>query len=480
MYDRSFRRAPRVAARSSMNTFKPHALLAKLLPPASKDEIDNAVERVRLYGQREPVEVLGGVIIAGHLEYVACLKARATPRITTVALPDDLVEYVVRRNVPRHLSTLDRACIAVLAQDEFKKLGVERMREGGRIGGTRKGKGLAPMPTPFDGELWFQRAARLVGTTAGAVRRLAHLHKNAPDVFDAVRSRRISTLREARDLAWHLKDPKDRAGLLDRYEATRKATPIIKLLQEFGRDARRAQMPKGTPTGRRYVIYAGPMARETNRVSDSSVDLVHADVVYNDVAMAADVARISARVLVEGGILALVSGNERIQETVNALCERLTLITIGSMIMPWSRRSLAGSRVRRVDALPVFICVKGPSPARTIEHLAYVAGPLEDRVHEWQKPLSATLALVRALVDPGAVVLDPCCGSGTTGVAALAHGCTFIGIDVDAGATRIAASRLASAEGGTSVGSTDEEPSRVVLKPITGPIDAYTRARRSA
>ncbi len=433
-----------------MKPFKPHRLLAKLLPPPSKEEVEQAAERARLYGQRERIEVVSNEIVAGHMEYLACKSARVSVKITTIKEPESLVEYIVRRNVPRHLSTLDRACIAVLAQGEYKKLGIERMREGGRIGGTLKRKGCGSNPRPFEGTRWSEAAAKMVGTTAGAVRHLANLQKNAPDVFVAVRARRITTLREARELARRVADPDDRARVIEHYETSGKTQPLVELMLEHGRESRRSLMALGTPRGTGYVLHTGPMAREATKIPDASVNLIHADVVYNDVAMAEEVARIATRVLVHGGILALVSGNGKIQEIVNRLCKHMTLLTIGSMVMPWSRRSIAGSRIRRVDALPVFICSKGPAPAHAIEHLAYVAGPLEDRVHEWQKPITATLALVKALVEAGDTVLDLCCGSGTTGVAAIQLGCRFIGVDIDPKAVKIAASRLSAAERETS------------------------------
>lgn len=37
--------------------------------------------------------------------------------------------------------------------------------------------------------------------------------------------------------------------------------------------------------------------------------------------------------------------------------------------------------------------------------------------------------ILRASTQAGYIVLDPFCGSGTTGVEALRNGCNFIGID---------------------------------------------------
>lgn len=51
--------------------------------------------------------------------------------------------------------------------------------------------------------------------------------------------------------------------------------------------------------------------------------------------------------------------------------------------------------------------------------------------HPTQKPEALLERIVLASTNVGDVILDPFCGSGTTGVAALRHGRRFIGIDMD-------------------------------------------------
>ncbi len=61
-----------------------------------------------------------------------------------------------------------------------------------------------------------------------------------------------------------------------------------------------------------------------------------------------------------------------------------------------------------------------------------------------QKPLALLELLVRACCPPCGVVLDPCCGSGTTIVAAAMAGRTGIGLDISAAAVRVVRARLAA------------------------------------
>ena len=73
-------------------------------------------------------------------------------------------------------------------------------------------------------------------------------------------------------------------------------------------------------------------------------------------------------------------------------------------------------------------------------------GPAErglDRVGG--KPLWLMSALVRDYSRPGDLVCDPCCGAGTTGVAARMLGRRFIGCDIDRTHAEIAAKRISKA-----------------------------------
>lgn len=79
--------------------------------------------------------------------------------------------------------------------------------------------------------------------------------------------------------------------------------------------------------------------------------------------------------------------------------------------------------------------------------------PIErgDRVHTTQKPLDLMLRLVEQFTDPDDLVLDPFCGSGTTGVACLRLGRRFIGIERDEKYHAVATERLKAEENGLTL-----------------------------
>jgi DNA modification methylase len=63
-----------------------------------------------------------------------------------------------------------------------------------------------------------------------------------------------------------------------------------------------------------------------------------------------------------------------------------------------------------------------------------------------QKPLELLEMLVDACSPKGGVVMDPCCGSGTTLVAAVKRGRTAVGCDVSEKAVRLTRQRVEAAE----------------------------------
>jgi site-specific DNA-methyltransferase (adenine-specific) len=73
------------------------------------------------------------------------------------------------------------------------------------------------------------------------------------------------------------------------------------------------------------------------------------------------------------------------------------------------------------------------------------------RFHPTQKPLWLMLALVSDFSDPGELVWDPYCGSGTTGVACLRLGRRFLGHEMQPHYAKIAAERLRAEERGLTL-----------------------------
>ena len=79
--------------------------------------------------------------------------------------------------------------------------------------------------------------------------------------------------------------------------------------------------------------------------------------------------------------------------------------------------------------------------------------------HIGGKPLWAMSRIVRDYTRPGDLVVDPCAGFGTTGVAALGldRGLTFLGAELDGETAGTAAARLAQPDHGAQVAAALED-----------------------
>jgi site-specific DNA-methyltransferase (adenine-specific) len=110
------------------------------------------------------------------------------------------------------------------------------------------------------------------------------------------------------------------------------------------------------------------------------------------------------------------------------------------------------------DFSPVLVASNGQRYPTDVIYFATAEseGPV---VHPTQKPLRLMDYLIRTYSNPGDTILDNAMGSGSTGVAALAAGRSFIGIEPDRAYFEIASARLAIAVEAATAGETAEQGS---------------------
>lgn len=90
----------------------------------------------------------------------------------------------------------------------------------------------------------------------------------------------------------------------------------------------------------------------------------------------------------------------------------------------------------------------GKNPGDVWEIPNVKANHIEKTSHPCQFPVALPQICIRALSNPGSLVLDPFAGSGSTGVAALIEGRRFLGSEIDKGYADIAVARLERAISG--------------------------------
>ena len=107
------------------------------------------------------------------------------------------------------------------------------------------------------------------------------------------------------------------------------------------------------------------------------------------------------------------------------------------------KRSSRGERKGEPSGNP-----RGKNPSDVWEMPNVNANHVEKTEHPCQFPIGLVQRLVRALTKPGDLVIDPFCGSGSSGAAAVLEGRRFLGAELEPDYVDIAAERLRQAARG--------------------------------
>lgn len=139
------------------------------------------------------------------------------------------------------------------------------------------------------------------------------------------------------------------------------------------------------------------------------------------------------RVLADDGVLFLIIGD-------GSKFGSAWSVAFGLSLDGWDfKREIIWARAR--DHERIFVMSKGQdiSLAKTVwtvppaQHAGTPYGTFPEELIE---------PLILATSEPGDTVLDPFCGSGTTGIVAARHGRDFIGIEIDAASADWARHRI--------------------------------------
>jgi 16S rRNA G966 N2-methylase RsmD len=196
----------------------------------------------------------------------------------------------------------------------------------------------------------------------------------------------------------------------------------------------------------RFRVYHDDMAT-TDKIRPESLPIILTDLPYGRKGLVCykHLARRALEWLMPGGFLIVMCGQAHLREELNALAKPglkyrdqiIVLIKNGPKAQIRERRTYA-------DYKPVLFYVKGKcDDLEWIPDVIVIESDERDkRLHPWGQSVRQFEEIVSLLTLPGQVILDPFCGGGTTGVAALRLGRQFIGIDIDQKAIAITAERL--------------------------------------
>ena len=217
------------------------------------------------------------------------------------------------------------------------------------------------------------------------------------------------------------------------------------------RDIRLAEMRQLAKQHRQTAhcqIHTASAREMIDIIPAASIDVLITDPPYarRHIDCWADLRDLALHSLVPGGHLVAVSGSSSLQQVMCALADdglvwmwdiqieqrqgtmmaHLPIISRRRPLLWWRRR---GAWRRPDNGIDI---IADDTPDDIIPPLADGRGVAGDiaNLHIWEQPINQMRAIVRRFCDEGDVVLDPFCGSGTTGIAALEHGCKVILSDI--------------------------------------------------
>lgn len=181
------------------------------------------------------------------------------------------------------------------------------------------------------------------------------------------------------------------------------------------------------------------------KVGAGTVDMVFSDPPYRKefLPLWADLGRFASRVLKPGGVLVTYAAHAFLPRVLNDLAEHLRYVWTVALLLPGPCARMQTYRVRQ-SWKPLLVYVQGAWKLKEWDwtpDVYTVPAPAKEH-HPWEQSVETARHFIELWCPPGGTVCDPLLGSGTTAVAALETGRSFVGCDVDPEAVRVAKQRV--------------------------------------
>jgi site-specific DNA-methyltransferase (adenine-specific) len=183
------------------------------------------------------------------------------------------------------------------------------------------------------------------------------------------------------------------------------------------------------------LVHSECGALRKKHVADESVDCIITDPPYprEFLNCYSDLGRLAADVLNPGGSCIVMCGQSYLPDVLRRLCEHLEYQWAIAYLTPGGQSAQLWDRKVNTFWKPLLWLIKPPRPSSEWygDVLSSDSNDNDKRFRDWGQSESGMAAIVNRFTMPGATVLDPFVGGGTTGVVAVKLGRIFIGSDSD-------------------------------------------------
>jgi len=150
--------------------------------------------------------------------------------------------------------------------------------------------------------------------------------------------------------------------------------------------------------------------------------------------------------LKEDGLLVVMTGQSYLDEILAMMTKYIDYYWTCAFLTPTGATRNLWQKQVNTFWKPVLVFGPKGYKGKTFGDVFESESP-EKGLHEWQQSASGMCSIVKQICRSGQSILDPFCGTGTTGIAALKHNCFFTGIEIEEPTAKIAIKRLEELEG---------------------------------
>lgn len=379
-----------------------------------KDEFESLKNDIQSNGfdKTRPVISFENAIIDGWHRYQACKQLDIEPVIVEFqGSQEDAIFYIISTNNRRNLNKGQMACMAVAAIKIIESIKAES-KQGQRTDLTL-GNNYPEVKIDNYKNRTASKLAEKFQTNDKYIKDAKRINKENPLLFARIEKGTITIPEALKEL---------------RTEAREKVKESL------------IEKANGAPASEKFKIFQGDI--KTHKIN-RQFDFIITDPPYPKeyLSLYETLAERAKEWLTDDGLLIAMCGQSYVDEIYNLMSKHLTYYWTACYLTPGQPTPLRQKQVNTTWK-PLLIFSKNTNYKGKIFGDVFRSERNDKDLHKWGQSQSGMYDIIKQVVLQGQSILDPFCGAGTTGMAAIEHNCFFYGIDIDEQNVKISKGRL--------------------------------------
>ena len=385
----------------------------ELIPPLTAEEYKQLEENILAEGCRDAIVVWDNVIVDGHNRHEICTMHGVefeTKQKEFESEETAKVWIIYNQFGRRNLTTYQRGLLALQLEDHFNALGRKKQSEAGGALCQKSDKAVVDTK---------KEIAKVAKTSHDTIAKIKKIETEAsPEVKAKARTGEVSINQAYKDVQ---KEQRKKEIQEERKQIAEKAQQIFNTDKWSIEQANIEDWQ--APRQYDFIITDPPYTKEYLYL-------------YEVLAKRAN------KWLKPGGAVVAMCGQSYLNEIYEMMSKHLEYYWTACYLTPGQPTPLRQVNVNTTwKPLLVFKRHDEKYAGRIFGDVFKSDGNDKD-FHKWGQSISGMTDIVSRICLQGQYILDPFCGAGTTGIAALKHGCLFDGIDIDIENVNISKGRL--------------------------------------